>query len=31
MPFVWADGGQIAVQKGGNWAGDLQPRSPWPA
>jgi N,N'-diacetylchitobiose transport system substrate-binding protein len=23
MPFVWASGGQIAVQKGGNWTGDL--------
>lgn len=24
MPFVWAEGGQIAVQKGGKWYGDLQ-------
>ncbi len=24
MPFVWADGGQIAVQKGGKWYGDLE-------
>jgi N,N'-diacetylchitobiose transport system substrate-binding protein len=24
MPFVWADGGQIAVEKGGKWSGDLQ-------
>ena len=23
MPFVWANGGQIAVQKGGKWTGDL--------
>ena len=23
MPIVWADGGQIAVQKGGKWYGDL--------
>ena len=23
MPFVWADGGQIAVEKGGKWSGDL--------
>ncbi|MGH9107280.1 MAG: extracellular solute-binding protein [Acidimicrobiales bacterium] len=24
MPFVWAEGGQIAVEKGGKWYGDLQ-------
>jgi len=24
MPFVWAEGGQIAVQKGGKWYGDLE-------
>ena len=24
MPFVWANGGQIAVQKGGNWTGALE-------
>jgi len=24
MPFVWAEGGQIAVEKGGKWQGDLQ-------
>ena len=24
MPFVWADGGQIAVEKGGKWYGDLE-------
>lgn len=23
MPIVWAEGGQIAVQKGGKWVGDL--------
>ena len=23
MPFVWAEGGQIAVEKGGKWYGDL--------
>ncbi len=29
MPFVWANGGQIAVQKGGNWTGPWRPRSLW--
>ena len=23
MPIVWAEGGQIAVEKGGKWYGDL--------
>ncbi|HTW10952.1 MAG TPA: extracellular solute-binding protein [Acidimicrobiales bacterium] len=26
MPFVWAEGGQIAVEKGGKWYGDLESR-----
>lgn len=27
MPFVWAEGGQIAVKKGGKWVGDLQAKA----
>ncbi len=31
MPIVWAEGGQIAVEKGGKWYGDLEASSPLPA
>lgn len=27
MPIVWAEGGQIAVQKGGKWYGDLESKA----